>query len=111
MICFRIPQDNLRHFLVTLDMNFNIKEPEYIFHVDKNFEIVLKERPAEYVINTLDQLADSYSKTAEKEKFLISAAQDLIAAFNEEMLDVPVNTIPRISYCRQNLDLALKAYK
>lgn len=117
MICFRIPQDNLRHFLVTLDMNFNIKEPKYIFHVDKNFEIVLTERPAEYVINTLDQLADSYKKEvkpseiSQKEKFLVSASEDLIKAIVDETSHIPVSQIPRIAYCTNNARIALKAYE
>ena len=40
MISFKIPTDKLRLFLVALNVNFNMREPDYIFQVPDGFEIV-----------------------------------------------------------------------
>lgn len=40
MNSFKIPIDKLKLFLIALDLNFGMVEPDYIFQVPDGFEIV-----------------------------------------------------------------------
>lgn len=40
MNCFKIPTNKLKLFLIALDFNFGMTEPDYIFQVPDGFEIV-----------------------------------------------------------------------
>lgn len=40
MIAFTVPEQYLRLILVALNMNFDLPEPDYIFHVKETFQVV-----------------------------------------------------------------------
>lgn len=114
MICFSIPKKSLRLFLIALDANFNLPDPDYIFLTGEYYDVVIK-RPAPAMVEAIDDFIArhqiSLGEEIKKEAFLVSAARDILAALQTELKDAAVNSFPQISYCRQNLDLALRAYK
>lgn len=111
MNLFKIPNDKLRHFLVTLNMNFNLKDPEYIFQSGDFYDVILGGTLEKHIVDTLDQLVESYSKEKKKELNLIKAASEMVGAIDVELSETPTNCFPQIFYCRQNLEITLRQLK
>lgn len=55
MRSFFIPSTRLDLFLIALQMNFKLKEPEYIFQMDRGFEIVFTREIKPYTQQELDK--------------------------------------------------------
>ena len=67
MNVYTIPDYKLKHFLIMIDMNFDLKEPYAIFQVEKTFQVVLMEAVPSRVDAALNSVIDLWTKERECE--------------------------------------------